>query len=307
MMYSEKQKNALSQLEALIEREGSQNKVAKLVGVTGAVLSQLRTGKYPGDVDAQFDKLIEYFNLKDEVAQRVVAIDKDYVPTSISEQVQDYIRNCQMLGGLMAISGDAGIGKTRAIRKFSKENPTSTIWITSNPCLNTVKPVLRAISRQLGVSAKTNDDMYQGIIDKLRDGMVIIIDEAQHLSIKVIETLRGFSDYYADRGLTLGICFVGNSTTISKFGGKQDAVFEQIANRTLQKPIFSTKQVTKDDMRLLFPIVADADMELDFLLEIARSKQAIRGAMNLYNNAINNDDYSYRGLVQMAKHMNLNI
>lgn len=307
MMYSEKQKNALSQLEALIEREGSQNKVAKLVGVTGAVLSQLRTGKYPGDVDAQFDKLIEYFNLKDEVAQRVVAIDKDYVPTSISEQVQDYIRNCQMLGGLMAISGDAGIGKTRAIRKFSKENPTSTIWITSNPCLNTVKPVLRAISRQLGVSAKTNDDMYQGIIDKLRDGMVIIIDEAQHLSIKVIETLRGFSDHYADRGLTLGICFVGNSTTISKFGGKQDAVFEQIANRTLQKPIFSTKQVTKDDMRLLFPMVADADMELDFLLEIARSKQAIRGAMNLYNNAINNDDYSYRGLVQMAKHMNLNI
>ena len=126
MMYSEKQKNALSQLEALIDREGSQNKVAKLVGVTGAVLSQLRTGKYPGDVDAQFDKLIEYFNLKDEVAQRVVAIDKDYVPTSISEQVQDYIRNCQMLGGLMAISGDAGIGKTRAIRKFSKENPTST-------------------------------------------------------------------------------------------------------------------------------------------------------------------------------------
>ena len=307
MMYSEKQKNALSQLEALIDREGSQNKVAKLVGVTGAVLSQLRTGKYPGDVDAQFDKLIEYFNLKDEVAQRVVAIDKDYVPTSISEQVQDYIRNCQMLGGLMAISGDAGIGKTRAIRKFSKENPTSTIWITSNPCLNTVKPVLRAISRQLGVSAKTNDDMYQGIIDKLRDGMVIIIDEAQHLSIKVIETLRGFSDHYADRGLTLGICFVGNSTTISKFGGKQDAVFEQIANRTLQKPIFSTKQVTKDDMRLLFPMVADADMELDFLLEIARSKQAIRGAMNLYNNAINNDDYSYKGLVQMAKHMHLNI
>ena len=306
--YTSRQRLALEELEALIERNGgSQNKVAQLIGISGAVLSQLRKGSYPGNVDAQFDRLIEYFDLKQELQERVLVVDQEYVPTSISEEVQGYIRNCQMLGGLLAISGDAGIGKTRAIRRFAKENPTSTVWITSNPCLNTVKPVLRAISKQLGVSAKTNDDMYQGIIDKLRDGMVIIIDEAQHLSIKVIETLRGFSDYFADRGLTLGICFVGNSTTISKFGGKADAVFEQIANRTLQKPIFTTKQVKKDDMRLLFPLVEDKDMELEFLLGVARSKQAIRGAMNLFNNAVSNDDYSMDGLVQMAKHMHLDL
>lgn len=57
-------------------------------------------------------------------------------------------------------------------------------------CLNTVKPVLKALSKALNVNARTNDDMYIGIQDKLKDGMVIIFDEAQHLSLKVIETLR---------------------------------------------------------------------------------------------------------------------
>ena len=84
-------------------------------------------------------------------------------------------------------------------------------------------------------------------------------------------------------------------------------MFEQIANRTLQKPIFSTQDIQEEDMRLLFPLVADQEMELEFLLGVARSKQAIRGAMNLFNNALDNDDYSYKGLVSMAKHMNLNL
>lgn len=307
MKYNDKQSWALEQFDKLAEREGSQNKAAQLVGVSLSIISGLKTGNYKGNRDKQFEKLIAYFELKQEASEKVVAIDSEYVPTSISEQVQGYIRNCQMRGGLLAISGDAGIGKTRAIRKFAKENSSSTIWITSNPCLNTVKPILRAICKQLNITAKTNDDMYSAIIDKLRDGMVIVIDEAQHLSIKVIETLRGFSDHFSDRGQTLGICFVGNSTTISKFGGKQDAVFEQIANRTLQKPIFSTQDIQEEDMRLLFPLVADQEMELEFLLGVARSKQAIRGAMNLFNNALDNDDYSYKGLVSMAKHMNLNL
>lgn len=307
MKYTEKQQWAIDKFEKLVERTGSQNKAAKQIGIGAGIISALISGQYQGDVEKQFNKLIEYFELKQEASSRALVQDMEYVPTSISEQVQRYIRNCQMRGGLLAVSGDAGIGKTRAIRKFAKENASSTIWITSNPCLNTVKPILRAICKQLGIQAKTNDDMYSSIIEKLRDGQVIVIDEAQHLSIKVIETLRGFSDYFSDRGQTLGICFVGNSTTISKFGGKQDAVFEQIANRTLQKPIFTTRDVQLSDMELLFPLVADREMELEFLLGIAQSKQAIRGAMNLFSNACDNGDYSYQGLVGMAKHMNMNL
>lgn len=306
-MYNAEQQWALDRFEELVVKAGSQNKACSLVGVSAPIMTNLKKGTYTGDIDKQFQKLTSYFKVKEEVATTYK--ETDYVPTSISESVYEYIRNCQIKGGLMAISGDAGIGKTRAIRKFIKDNPSDALWVTANPCLNTVKPILKSLSKKLNIIARTNDDMYEAILSKLRDGMVIIFDEAQHLSIKVIETLRGFSDYFADNGMTLGIVFIGNSTTINKFGGKEDAVFEQIDNRTIQKPIYKTSNITREDIKLLFPTLAqnNMDKEIDFLLGIAQSRQAIRGATNLFSNAYDNENITYEGLVAMAKHMKMRL
>ena len=45
--------------------------------------------------------------------------------------------------------------------------------------------------------------------------------------------------------------------------------------------------------------------EIDFLLQIARTPQALRGAINLFSNAYDNENYTYAGLVAMAKLMGL--
>ena len=47
--------------------------------------------------------------------------------------------------------------------------------------------------------------------------------------------------------------------------------------------------------------------EIDFLLGIARTQQAIRGAVNLFSNAYDNDDYTLNGLVKMAKFMEMDL
>ena len=48
-------------------------------------------------------------------------------------------------------------------------------------------------------------------------------------------------------------------------------------------------------------------MEIDFLLRVARSEQGIRGCVNLFSNAYDNENISYAGLVAMAKEMDLQI
>ncbi|MDO4720738.1 MAG: AAA family ATPase [Peptostreptococcaceae bacterium] len=307
MKYTEKQRKLLALVDQLEKRVGSQSKVCELVGITPGIMTPLRKGTYGGNIEAQFAKLEQYFAVKEEAAKGFQ--EQDFVPTSVSTRVMEYIRSAQIKGGLLPISGDAGIGKTRAIRQFCKENPTSCIWITANPCLNTVKPILKRISKALGVNARTNDDMYMEILEKLRDGMVIIFDEAQHLSLKVIETVRGFSDYFSDRGMTLGIVFVGNSSTISRFGGKEDAVFEQIANRTIQKPIFRTTDIRREDILLLYPALTGHEMETDFMLGVAQSREGLRGANNLYGNTHDYTDgkVTYDALIEMAKQMKLTL
>lgn len=307
--YTEEQVWALEQFEALATRLGSQNKACQQVGMSAAIMSPLKKGTYAGDSDAQLQKLISYFKVKEEARNVIKFVGADYAPTSISERVYETIRNCQLQGGLAIACGDAGIGKTKAAQKFVLDNPDGAIYISLNPCLTTLKSLLKLLCHKLNVTERTIDEMWLGIAGKLRDGMVLIFDEAQHLPIRTVEALRALTDHFAERGLTLGIVFVGNSETVTRFNGTKKAEFAQISNRTRQRKLLTTGNISREDIKLLFPVLAQQGLEkeIDFLLNIARSSQAIRGASALFANAYDNDNYTYEGLVAMAKHMEMRL
>lgn len=307
--YTDEQRWALERFEELVAAEGSQNKACARVGISAAIMSPLRKGIYQGDAAAQFEKLLSYFRVKEEASKVVKYADADYVPTSISEQVYEIIRSAQLKGGLAIACGDAGIGKTRAAKKFVADHPNDSLYVAMNPCLTTLKSLLKLICTRLNVNERTIDEMWLGIAGKLRDGTVIIIDEAQHLPIRTIEALRALTDHHAEQGLTLGIVFIGNTETVTRFGGRRAAEFAQISNRTKQRKVYSVSAISREDIKLLFPLLSERKMEqeIDFLWNIARSSQAIRGAVGLYANAFDNDNVSYTGLVAMAKHMEMRV
>lgn len=305
-MYTPEQQELLIKVEQLQKERGiSQNEVGKLVGISGTALSQIKNGKYAANPQNVFDTLANYFGVK-EKAQLTYSEIK-YAPTSISSQIYDIIGTCQVKGGLAVAAGDAGIGKTKAAQKFVEDHPTNSILITVNPCLTSIKSILKALADRIGASPeRSRDELWLSIIKKLSDGMVLIFDEAQHLSLKCIEVLRSFSDYFNDKGQTLGICFIGNLDTVARIGNKK-AEFAQISNRTKQKKIYTIAQISRDDIIKLFPILEaeHKDKEIDLLHRIAQTPQAIRGVINLFSNAYDNDNYSYAGLIAMAKFMDI--
>ncbi|MCC8069033.1 MAG: AAA family ATPase [Ruminococcus sp.] len=302
-MYNKKQSEILQKLESFIQEQGSQNKASKMLGFSTSTISMIRKGTYEGNIDAIFDKLSEYFGNK-ELAKQVYS-EVEYAETSISSEIYDIIKVCQVKGGFAIACGDAGIGKTKAIKQYLKDNPNNSVMITVNPCISSIKSILKVLAERLGATVeRSKDALWLSIANKLRDGMILIFDEAQHLTLQTIEVLRSFSDYLADKGQTLGIIFVGNTETVGRMGSKK-AQFAQIINRTKQTKIYSVTEIQRNDIKLLFPLVADCDMEVDFLLKIAQTKQGLRGAVNLFSNAYDNENYTYAGLVAMAKFMDM--
>lgn len=287
-------------LEAYIAQVGSQAKAAEAIGYSTGTISTYRQGKYNGDVEKFEAHLKELFSVKEE--SETLYTSPDYVPTSISTHVYETIRICHLKGGLAIECGDAGIGKTKAAQKYVADYPNSAIYVTVNPCLVSVTAFLKLLCRQLKIPTGRKDDMWIDIDNRLRGGRkVLIIDEGQHLPIKTIESIRAF----ADSNPELGVILIGNAETVTTKVGKSREAFAQIRNRTKLTEIRHTAHITKNDIKLLFPALASSEKEIEFLHTVARSEQGVRGAVNLYSNAADNENTTYQGLIAMAKAMRI--
>ena len=306
--YSDHELELLAKVDELQkEKKWSQKKTAETIGITDGTLSQLRNGKYNANPQKIFDIIESYFGVKE--AAKLTYSEVGYAQTSISSEIYNIIRVCQVKGGLAIACGAAGIGKTKAAQQFVKEHKTNSVLITVNPCISSIKSLLKVVAGKVGATIKkTRDELWISIIESLSDGMILIFDEAQHLPPTTIEVLRSFSDYFADNGQTLGICFVGNPETVDRYSSKR-AEFAQIANRTKQKKIYTQEEIKRDDIVKLFPILEaeQKEKEIELLWRVAQTPQALRGAINLFSNAYDNEDYSYEGLIAMMKFMEMQI
>lgn len=301
------QEELLHRFDELAEKTGSAKQAASLIGISAATISQIKNGQYAAAPDNIFRKIAAYVEVKTIASGTYKEV--QYAPTYVSEAACDIMRLCQVKGYFAVICGDAGIGKTKAIEQYAEEHPTNTVAITINECFARSKPLLGLIAEKIGAPReKSADDMWKSVAGKLTDGMLIIIDESQHLSMKTVDMLRSFPDYFKSIHQTVGICLVGNLETGYRFGTKSSAL-AQVKSRTRYTATFSSSQAQRSDIAKLFPLlkIGVNDPEIDFLLKIARSEQGIRGTVNLFSNAYDNDNVSYAGLVAMAKDMDLQI
>lgn len=306
-------------VERYLKENGlSQAKAAPIMGLSQAVLSAYRNSKYDkGDIAAVEKKLKEFFQIQDErqeSSQRAEALrgktDDGYIRTSISEGAYKSIRYCQLEKGIVVIDGDAGIGKTKAAAKFYKDNPNTTVYVKASPSTGSTRSLLKLIARALSMQDNLRtEDLSAAIQEKLRQtDKVIIIDEAQNLKFLTLEEIRGWVDEDIMTGKPgIGIVLIGNVEVYNKMLGKQEAIFAQQFNRTRLHSRYRTQDVTREDVEMFFPALKEKGMqqELNYLLSISHSKWGIRGMVNVFNNAVNNEDISLAGLERMAGTMGL--
>lgn len=296
-------------LDTYMQAEGvSQNGMAKKLGVAVSTLSQYRAEKYNGDV-ARLERTIREYLASDDAIRAVQAKAAsylgvaDYVPTSISTDVYKAIEYAQNTRGLVIAYGDAGIGKTKAAMEFLRKHQSTAIYLEITACTGSLGCVLKLLAKELRItSARAKMDMMLAIREKLEEtNNVIIVDEAQHLKLTALEELRAMSDH------GIAVCLIGNIEVYTRMMGRQEAQFAQLFSRVAMRRSYTTRKVRKEDIKALFPTLErdGKTKELDFLLGVARTKWGIRGAVNVYRNAANNEDVSYEGLYAMARHMGI--
>lgn len=313
--YSEDQCKLLLKLEHFIVEKGSAGKAAKALGQCNSTISDIRNCKYKGDVKGILSDIESYLNLKQTQKSRIYK-GIGYVPTSVSEYMYQVIRGVHIAGDCEIITGDTGVGKSRTIIKYASDYPENTVVVTPTVADGSAVGIMKLIAEQLGISDADGMErlphLTRAVMPKLHDGMLIIIDEAQHLKFPAIDHLRSISDKFTDRGETMGVCFVGNPSFMRHFDDKRLPVTGQVFNRANLRPYIKASDIKIEDIRLLFPELSaeKKTAEIKFLYAVAQTNgEGIRRAINFYRSAYNMDggNVSIDRLAELAQMGNLRI
>ncbi len=291
---------AIELIKDYIGRTGkTQTAVAKELGISGGALSSFMSGNYKTP-HMIVPKIIDLVDISER--KQISLSDPAFVETSISKMVKNAIKYSHIRGKISVVYGDAGIGKTQAFRSYLRENSLA-IGITISPTYATITGVNELLAEKQGVRERVARKNTNEIISRLRgSGRVILIDEAQHLTVRALNHIRCLADE-----AEIGVCLIGNEEVYSKLKGSGKADFAQLFSRIGMREPVSIQNITKDDVRNVFK---DADLDeeaVDILHKICRTNYGLRGAVNVFVNtaAVFSNEVTAGNIARMMREMNI--
>ncbi len=279
----------------------SQNKFAGLVGIGGSTLSRWFAGSLENT--AAQDAAICNFLEKEEKRKEIITVNSmGYVETEVSRRIWNALDYSALTRCIGIIYGDAGVGKTTTLKEWHKHRKDAIAIKADRIRGSRSKALLKLLARSLRTQDYGQlDDMYCSIVEKLKhEDRVIVVDEAQHLSLGNIELLR---DIYDDS--ETAIVLVGNEKLYNKIAADKGKDYAQLFSRIGIKEHVLTNDTTRKDVKNI--CVGVDDDGIDFLYSIARNAGGLRSAVIIYANASNNRDLSIGGLKAIANYSGKNM
>lgn len=261
----------------LDETGKTQSELARITGLSGATISQFLKGTYAGNNEMVANAIMKAVEI--EIRRKDSVKTPDFVMTRIAEDVLTVVQYAHNYKDIGVIYGDAGIGKTLALQRYAEENP-GTIFITVNPTISNSQAILEELVEKLGKQEFGNRrKLRRTVVSTLKDsGRLLIIDEAQHLQMSALETLRSIYDE-----CKIGLVLCGNETVYTQMRGRGKAAdFAQLFSRVgIRRHL--TGQVDKSDIERILGQEAEVPEEcLDFFHRVANSPGGIRMAVKLF-------------------------
>ncbi len=181
-MTQEQKQQICDQLRAYVEQKGSGNKAANsLNGVSSATISKVLTGKWETIADEMWRSIASQTGSAETKGWQVVK-------TRAYEAMTFALENAQRDSLVMAVIGEAGSGKTEAIKNYTAEG-RNVYHLVCSEYWNR-RTFMAKVLQSMGVtySGNTVADMMETIVDTLKrkEQPLIVLDEADKLSDQVL-------------------------------------------------------------------------------------------------------------------------
>jgi len=183
-----------NEVKGLIEthlklKQISQNKLAEMIGVSPATISNILNEFWERVKDSMLLKIRSFFNPKNW----------NVIETHNFTTIQNACKESRKNNRLMGVIGYTGAGKTTSMRHYYQNN-VNTYLVTCGRSMRT-KQFLSEILKSLGINFLASDyEMVRYIIDELnkKDQPLLIIDEASKLSPNALMYLQDIWDGIED-------------------------------------------------------------------------------------------------------------
>ena len=171
-----------------------------------------------------------------------------YFPAPSIEAARQTLAGCIQWGaGPGLIIGPAGTGKTLLCTKLASQfRSTAEVVILSNTHLCTRRALLQLILFELGLPYRDMDEgeVRLSLIGHITSenhfphGMVLLVDEAHSLTLKLLEEIRMLSNLVRDGQTRVHVVLAGNSILEERFTSpKLEAFNQRVAARTYLRPL----------------------------------------------------------------------
>lgn len=208
----------------------TQAEIVRQSGVGSTALSQWLNGRYPGRNEEVEEKLARWVDAYHQRKLEAKALPEApaWVATPSGERLIAALGYAQLAGDNVVIYGGAGLGKTTAIEQYQRTSPN--VWMaTMSSCTASPVPALEEMADALGIEVSGGAAKLQrAIIKRLRGTMgLLVIDEAQHLSVPALDAMRRLHD-----ATGVGLALVGNESVYARMtGGNRAAHLAQLFSR----------------------------------------------------------------------------
>ncbi|SFP61429.1 AAA family ATPase [Hydrogenimonas thermophila] len=260
--------NLRDEFKGFLEANGlKQAHVARSIGVSAGLISAWLKGAYKGDnesLEAKVNDFMRNYSIKSETKKE----DEQIVMLSNMLKAHFVMDEAVVMNEMAVLYGKAGSGKSTAVKEWLKNHPEA-VFVEVVPGMSVVR-FLKLVAEKLGIegSNKTDELVIECAKEFKRRDSVLVVDEAEHLTINALEAVRRIYDFSK-----VPVILVGTYGLIRNLKGNRGELL-QLYSRISGKWEF--RELGEEDFEKLFG---------EHSKRVKKYTTHLRRAVNLYRKA----------------------